>query len=66
MSDPFETLWTEILSRQEERIKAAFSRLSEEEQETVITHLNKMVSEEGWHPEQVVSAITALEAILDE
>jgi hypothetical protein len=66
MSDPFETLWTEILSRQEERVKAAYSLLSEEEQETVIAHLNKMVSEEGWHPEQVVSAITALEAILDE
>ncbi|MEN8241873.1 MAG: hypothetical protein ABFS17_08125 [Chloroflexota bacterium] len=66
MSNPFELFWTEILSREAERVLAAFSPLPEDEKEYVSAHLQRMVSEEGWHPEQVISARAALEAILDE
>jgi hypothetical protein len=66
MSNPFELFWTEILSREVERVLAAYTPLSEEEKENVSAHLQRMVSEEGWHPEQVISARAALEAIQDE
>ena len=66
MSDFFDTVWTEILSRQAARIKTAYGSLSAEEQQKVSTHLEKMTREDGWHPEQVISAQAALEAIRDE
>jgi hypothetical protein len=65
MSEPIETFWEEILSRQTERIQAAFSTLSEEEKEAVFNHLKRMTREPGWHPEQVNSAKKALEALHD-
>jgi hypothetical protein len=66
MTNLFESFWTEILSREAARIKAAFEALSEDEKVKVSEHLNKMASEEGWHREQVISARAALEAISDE
>jgi hypothetical protein len=66
MSNLFDTVWSEILSRQPARIKTAFASLPSDEQAQVNAHLRKMVSEEGWHPEQVISARAALEAIDDE
>jgi hypothetical protein len=66
MTNLFESFWAEILSREAARIKAAFEVLSEDEKVKVSEHLNKMVSEEGWHHEQVISALAALEVILDE
>jgi hypothetical protein len=66
MSNLFDTVWTAILSRQADQIKTAFASLTPDEQKKVAVHLEKMVSEEGWHPEQVISARAALEAIRDE
>jgi hypothetical protein len=63
MSDPIETLWEEILSRQSERIQAAFATLSAEEKVAVLDHLNRMASEPGWHPEQIASASKALKTL---
>ena len=37
--------------------------LDVETQQGVVEHLRVMVSEEGWHPEQVISAQKALIAI---
>ena len=66
MTNLFDSIWTEILSREAARIKTAFNSLSEEEKVKVSDHLNKMINEEGWHREQVISALAALEVILDE
>ena len=66
MSDPIEDFWAEILSRQPERIRSAFSPLSGEEKEAVLDHLKRMTRETGWHPEQVYSATIALHALDDE
>ena len=61
--DPLELFWGELLSRSPERIRAAFTPLDEKSRREVIAHLQKMVSEEGWHPEQVASARAALDAL---
>ena len=66
MSDPIETLWEEILSRQTERIQAAFAALSADEKASVLDHLKQMTSEPGWHPEQIASASKALETLNDD
>jgi len=58
-------IWTEILSRNPERIQRAFQTLNTQEKISVRAHLIRMTSEEGWHPGQVQSASTALEAIKD-
>lgn len=66
MDDTIETFWEDILSRQPERIQAAFVSLSEDEQIAVLDHLKRMASEPGWHPEQVASASKALETLKHE
>ncbi|MFN2145355.1 MAG: hypothetical protein ACK2T7_08365 [Anaerolineales bacterium] len=58
-------LWDEILSRDDARIRKAFSSLNQTEKITVRAHLIKMTTEDGWHPEQIHSAQTALDAIKD-
>lgn len=54
--DPLEILWDAILSRKPEQIRAAFLPLNPDERKELIAHLKRMVSEEGWHPEQRKSA----------
>jgi hypothetical protein len=63
MSDQLEQFWNEILSRVPERIQQAFTPLSLEEKQIILTHLERMVSEPGWHPEQIQSAKAALTAL---
>jgi hypothetical protein len=58
-----EKTWDGLLSREESQIIRAYSPLDADSQRTVYTHLQKMVSEPGWHPEQVISARKALEVI---
>lgn len=58
-------LWTEILSREAERIQLAFQSLNTAEKISVRAHLIRMTTEEGWHDVQVESASAALEAIKD-
>ncbi len=62
LDDPhfLEKTWDAILSRQEAQICAAFSGLLPAEQQTVRTHLRRMVTEPGWHLEQRRSAQIAL------
>lgn len=66
MTDSIEDFWEEILSRQSERIQAAFVPLSTEEKAAVLEHLKRMTSEPGWHPEQIASATKALEILNHE
>ncbi|MGD2027786.1 MAG: hypothetical protein PVI99_08220 [Anaerolineales bacterium] len=58
-------LWTEILSRQVERIRLAFQSLTTAEKISVRAHLIRMTTEDGWHDAQVESALAALDAIKD-
>lgn len=58
-----ENLWDALLSRNPERIRQAFAGLDAEERQAVQTHLQRMATEPGWHPEQRLSAQTALESL---
>ena len=64
-SDP-DDFWDALLSRQEEQVRAAFNSLDEERKNAVSSHLQRMVSEPGWHPEQRLSAQAALKALKNE
>lgn len=61
--DPLEFFWDNLLSRSPERIRGVFNQLDEETQRDVLTHLHKMITESGWHAEQVASAKAALDAL---
>jgi hypothetical protein len=56
-------LWDAILSRESNRILIAWQRLNAEEQVSLLAHLERMITEDGWHPEQITSAQTALNII---
>lgn len=59
-----ESFWAEMLSREPERIQAAFNSLPQaDEKAAVLAHLNKMVSEKGWAEPQRISAEAALKAL---
>jgi hypothetical protein len=64
--DSLENVWVGLLSRQPELVRATFSALSAEERAAVIAHLERMVSEAGWQPEQRLSAQSALQALEGE
>ena len=61
--DPLQVFWDHILSRDPEQIRAAFAALDLATQKTVTVHLERMIHEPDWHPEQRLSAQIALEAI---
>lgn len=66
LSDPSEPLaifWDAILSREPKRILSVFQILDTATRKAVILHLERMVSEEGWQPEQRISAQTALDVV---
>jgi hypothetical protein len=60
--DP-EGLWDTLLSRQPDQVRTAFYSLDEDQKMAVFSHLQRMASEPGWHPEQRLSAQAALEAL---
>jgi truncated hemoglobin YjbI len=60
---PLEEIWEDLLSRQPERARQAFTGLSEAERLAVLEHLRRMVKETGWHAEQRESAWLALKAL---
>jgi hypothetical protein len=62
-ADPFASFWDDLLSRQSEKIRLAFSQLNQAEQAAVLAHLKRMTTEEGWHPEQRLSAAAAIQAV---
>jgi hypothetical protein len=65
-SEKLDELWEDLLSRQPEAIKAAFASIKTSDQESVLAHLQRMVSEPGWQPEQRLSAQAALEVLLSQ
>jgi hypothetical protein len=60
-----EKVWGDLLSRDAEKILARFRSLDPDSQQTVMDHLQKMVSEPDWHVEQVKSARYALQTLVD-
>jgi len=64
--DPVELFWESLLSRQPDQIRAAFNSVDKTTQSQVLEHLQQMATEEGWHPEQAISAQTALEILTSE
>ncbi len=58
-----EMIWNSLLSRNPEEIRNTYADLDPASRQVVLDHLRAMVSESGWHPEQVTSARIALEAL---
>jgi hypothetical protein len=61
--EQLEVLWNDLLSRKPERVRATFASLDAPNQKDVLTHLQRMVSEAGWQPEQRASAKAAIQAL---
>lgn len=61
--DPLEILWDGLLSRNTERIRAVYAGLDPDSQVEVLQHLERMTTEDGWHPEQRKSAKAALSVL---
>lgn len=61
--EPLESLWNNLLSRDESLIKLTFGSISPMEQHKIISHLERMITEDGWHHEQVESAARALSVL---
>ncbi len=61
--EPLDKIWGDLLSRDPGLIHRIYDSISKTEQATVFRHLEKMVREEGWHPEQQKSAQVALDVI---
>jgi hypothetical protein len=59
----FEYLWETLLSREPDRILLAYESLQPDQKIAILEHLQKMVSESGWQPEQRNSAQAALDAV---
>lgn len=62
-SDFLAGFWDGLLSREPDKIRAAYQTLDADMQQIVLAHLQRMVNEEGWHPEQRRSAQSALDAL---
>ena len=53
-------IWDHLLSRKPDLIKNTFQQLNGADKKNVILHLQRMISESGWHKEQKKSAEIAL------
>jgi hypothetical protein len=62
-SDELSGFWDRLLSRQPDLIENAFQLVSEPEQKALVSHLIRMRDEEGWLPEQRLSATVAIQVI---
>lgn len=65
MEDP-EVLWGYLLSQVPDQIRKGWTMLTVVEKEAVYAHLQRMVSEEGWHEAQRKSAQAALDVLSEE
>jgi hypothetical protein len=58
-----EKTWDYLLSRDPHKIEQMYLSLDASSRHLVYAHLQKMVNEPGWQPEQVLSARMALQVI---
>ena len=61
--ESIEDLWDNLLSRNPKQILEVFAALDELQQKIVQEHLSRMACKPGWHPEQRLSAQSALKAL---
>ena len=61
-----EELWAGLLSEDPAQILAIWRDLTPDERATIIAHLQKMVTEDGWHPLQKQAAISALTVLIEK
>lgn len=66
MVEDLENFWENLLSREHDKILLAWAELSAEEKTAVFDHLTQMVTEDGWHEAQVISAQVALDVLVDQ
>lgn len=67
LQDSFlEKVWGDLLSRDAQKIANRFASLDSESQTTVLNHLRRMLSEDGWHAEQVKSARAAMDVLSEK
>lgn len=64
--EPLEIFWDAILSRQPDRIRAAYALLAADDRRKLIAHLRRMATEEGWQPQQRKSAQVALDTLAND
>jgi hypothetical protein len=64
--DTLDQLWADFLSTDPARIRRAWGDLTDDESRAVLDHLARMRDEDGWHPTQRASAVTALKVIRDQ
>ena len=62
-NDWLEYVWDGLLSRDPVRVCSTYEMLDEISKQNVLEHLKVMVTEDGWHPGQVESALAALKAL---
>ena len=62
----FDAIWENILSEDQQKVRSSFNALNKNEKNYVLSHLQKMSAEDGWHPGQVASATFALNALTSE
>lgn len=62
--DQLEILWEHLLSRQPHLIETAFASLDSTDQQTVLQHLQHMIKDDGWQPEQRLSAQVAIDVLV--
>jgi len=63
ISYPSEDLWSAILSQDEENVSNVMKTLDSETVNHINHHLDKMITEDGWHHSQRASASFALKII---
>lgn len=65
-NDDLELFWADLLSEEADRVVAAWITLDEGEQSSILVHLRRMTSEDGYAESQVAAAQTALHIIETE
>jgi len=60
-----EYLWENLLSRQPVLINEAFTSLDKDQRQAILDHLQKMINQPGWQPEQRISAQAAFDTLAD-
>lgn len=64
MASYLEEFWGHLLSRDAERTRTTFRSLKDaEERQSILAHLRRMATEDGWAEPQRISAQHALDAI---
>ena len=62
-NNSLETIWDGLLSKEADKVRFVYLQLDKEYRLHTISHLKRMVEDEGWHPLQKEAAQAALDYI---